>query len=135
MMSRGMIMIKECPCYREFEGEQLCVNDHEVKTMVTIDVDVELLKSELVSKDFITSESQDDICFCLAYLGEDGLYYCMSQQRCIRVRGQEVSEDEMQSALDVLAPKNVRYSSHVCGECLYNVIASLKEGGTAYCPV
>jgi len=104
--------------------------------MTTIDVDTDLIGSSHVSDEFINSKTEhDDLCFCLAYLGEDGLYYCMSQQQDIKVRGQQVSKDEMQRALDILAPENSRFSSVLCGECLYNILAALKDEGEAACPI
>ena len=141
--SRGIVMIegseflvKQCPCFREFEGEQLCINDNVLKRMITIDVDTELIGSEHVSKEFLkTKTADDDLCFCLAYLGEDGLYHCMSQQENILIRGQLVSREEMKQALDILAPENVQFSSILCGECLYNIIAALKDDGNPSCPI
>jgi hypothetical protein len=104
--------------------------------MVTIDVDMDLIGSKYVSEEFLrTKANDDDLCFCLAYLGEDELYHCMSQQQNIKIRGQEVSKEEMQQALEILAPENARFSSDLCGECLYNIIAALKEDRPASCPV
>lgn len=136
-LSEGMeFLIKQCPCFRELEGEQLCVNDKEIRKMITIDVDTDLIGSEHVSQEFINSKTdQDDLCYCLAYLGEDKRYYCMSQQRYIKVRGQEVSVEEMQKALEILAPKSALFSSVLCGECLYNIIAALKEDEPAACSI
>lgn len=136
-MNEGIeFLIKQCPCFREFEGEQLCVNDKEIRKMITIDVDTDLIGSEHISQDFINSKTdQDDLCYCLAYLGEDKRYYCMSQQRCIRIRGQEVRVDEMKKALEILAPKSALFSSVLCGECLYNIIAALKEERSAVFPI
>ena len=135
-MIEGMEFVKQCPCFREFEGEHLCINDTEIRKMTTIDVSTELIGSEHVSDEFINSKtSDDDLCFCLAYLGEDELYHCMSQQQNIKVRGQQVSKAEMQRALEILATENARFSSILCGECLYNVIAALKEEGEAACPI
>ena len=136
MIEGQEFLVKECPCFRDFEGEHLCVNDNHIRKMVTIDVDTELIKSQHVSQEFINSKSNDDdLCFCLAYLGEDELYYCMSQQRNIKVQGQEVRKDEMRRALEILAPEHTRFSSVLCGECLYNIIAALKEQGDATCPI
>ncbi|TFH05030.1 MAG: hypothetical protein E4H14_13535 [Candidatus Thorarchaeota archaeon] len=136
-MSEGTeFLVKQCPCFREFEGEQICINDDCLRKMVTIDVDTELIRSERVSEEFLgTISNDDDLCFCLAYLGEDGLYHCMSQQQNIKIRGQEVSKEEMKQALKILAPDNARFSSVLCGECLYNIIAALKEEGHASCPI
>ena len=104
--------------------------------MTTIDVSMELIGSKHISDEFISSKTKDDdLCFCLAYLGEDELYYCMSQQQDIKVRGQQVSKEEMDRALEILAPENARFSSVLCGECLYNIIAALKDEGEAACPI
>jgi hypothetical protein len=136
MIEGAGFLVKQCPCFREFEGEHLCVNDNYVKQMVTIDVDAELISSKHVSDEFINSRSNDDdLCFCLAYLGEDELYYCVSQQRDIKVRGQQVNKAEMQRALEILAPENARFSSVLCGECLYNIIAALKDEVGPACPI
>lgn len=136
MIEGAEFLVKQCPCFREFEGEHLCVNDNYVKKMITIDVDTELIGSKHVSDEFINSRSNDDdLCFCLAYLGEDELYYCMSQQRDIKVRGQQVSKAEMQRALEILAPENAQFSSVLCGECLYNIIAALKDELGPACPI
>jgi hypothetical protein len=136
MIEGADFLVKQCPCFREFEGEHLCVNDNYVKKMVTIDVDAELISSKHVSDEFINSRSNDDdLCYCLAYLGEDELYYCLSQQRDIKVRGQQVSKAEMLRAVEILAPENVRFSSVLCGECLYNIIAALKEEVGPACPI
>ena len=136
-MSEGTeFLVKQCPCFREFEGEQLCINDDNLRKMVTIDVDTELIGSSHVSEEFLRIKSiEDDLCFCLAYLGEDELYHCMSQQQNIKIRGQEVNKEEMKQALEILAPENARYSSVLCGECLYNIIAALKEEGHEACPI
>jgi hypothetical protein len=135
-MIEGMEFVKQCPCFREFEGEHLCINDTEIRKMITIDVDTDLIGSTHISQEFINSKSeQDDLCYCLAYLGEDERYYCMSQQRYIKVRGEEVSMEEMQKALEILSPKSALFSSVLCGECLYNIIAALKEDEPAACPV
>ena len=131
-----MLLIKQCPCFRTFEGENLCVNDDYVRKMVTIDVDTELIGSEHVSQEFIKNKTNDDeLCYCLAYLGEDELLYCMSQQRNIKVRGEQVDKREMQRALEILAPENARFSSVLCGECLYNIIAAFKEEASPSCPI
>ncbi|OLS31701.1 MAG: hypothetical protein ThorAB25_00030 [Candidatus Thorarchaeota archaeon AB_25] len=136
MIEGAEFLVKQCPCFREFEGEHLCVNDNYVKKMITIDVDTELIGSKHVSDEFINSRSNDDdLCFCLAYLGEDELYYCMFQQRDIKVRGRQVSKAEMQRALEILAPENAQFSSVLCGECLYNIIAALKDEVDPACPI
>jgi len=57
----------------------------------------------------------------------------MSQQQTILIRGQQVNKEEMQQALEILAPENVRFSSVLCGECLYNIIATLKEEDPPLC--
>lgn len=136
-MSEGTeFLVKQCPCFREFEGEQICINDDYLRKMVIIDVDAELIGSEHISKEFINTKSDaDDLCFCLAYLGEDELYHCISQQQNIKIRGQEVSKEEMKQALEILAPENAKFSSVLCGECLYNIIAALKDDGHASCPI
>ncbi|MFX1561190.1 MAG: hypothetical protein ACFFBL_11430 [Promethearchaeota archaeon] len=131
-----MLLIKQCPCFRDFEGEHLCVNDDYVRKMITIDVDTELIGSKHVSEEFINSKTNDDdLCFCLAYLGEDELFYCMSQQRNIKVQGLEVGKEEMQRALEILAPENARFSTVLCGECLYNIIAALRDEEEATCSI
>ena len=136
MIEGTEFLVKQCPCFREFEGEQLCVNDNYIRKMTTIDVDTELIGSKHVSDEFINSKTeQDDLCFCLAYLGEDELYHCVSQQQDIKVQGQQVRKEEMQRALEILAPENARFSSVLCGECLYNIIAALKDEGEAVCPI
>lgn len=135
MIEGTEFLVKQCPCFREFEGEHLCVNDEYIRKMTTIDVDTELIGSKYVSDEFINSKTNDDLCFCLAYLGKDRLYYCMSQQQNIKVRGQQVTKEEMQRALEILSPENVLFSSVLCGECLYNIIAALKDEGEATCPI
>ncbi|TFH03681.1 MAG: hypothetical protein E4H14_16295, partial [Candidatus Thorarchaeota archaeon] len=66
-MSEGTeVLVKQCPCFREFEGEQLCINDDYLRKMVTIDVDTELIGSKHVSEEFLRTKSNaDDLCFCL----------------------------------------------------------------------
>ena len=134
MTEGNEVFVKQCPCFRVFEGEHLCINDNELKKIVTIDVDTELIGSEHVSEEFLKVKTrEDDLCFCLAYLGDDELYYCMSQQENIRIRGQLVSKNEMKQALEILAPENVQFSSVLCGECLYNIIVALKGEGNPAC--
>jgi len=134
MIEGGVSLVKQCPCFRDFEGEHLCVNGNYVKKMVTIDVDTELIGSKHVSDEFISSKTnEDDLCFCLAYLGDDEFYYCMSQQQIIKVQGQLVSKEDMRRALEMLAPENARFSSVLCGECLYNIIAAMKNNEEATC--
>lgn len=129
-------LIKQCPCFREYEGEHLCVNDNYMKKMLTIHVGTELFGSAHLSNEFIKSKaSEDNLCFCLAYLGVDELYYCMSQQQNIKIRGQQVSREEMKRALEILAPENTKFSSILCGECLYKIIAALKEDLNTSCPI
>jgi len=129
-MSEGTeFLVKQCPCFREFEGEQLYINDDSLRKMVTIDVDTDLIGSKHVSEEFLRTKSNEDD------LGEDELYHCMSQQQNIKIRGQEVSKEEMKQALEILAPDNARFSSVLCGECLYNIIAALKDEGLASCPI
>jgi len=136
MIEGSEFLVKQCPCFREFDGEYLCINDSELKKMVTIDVDTNLIGSEYVSEEFLkVKTNEDDLCFCLAYLGDDELYYCMSQQESIRIRGQLVSKNEMKQALEILAPENVQFSSVLCGECLYNIIAALKDESNPACPI
>jgi len=136
MTEGSEFLVKQCPCFREFEGEHLCINDSELKKIVTIDVDTDLIGSEHVSEEFLKVKTRDDdLCFCLAYLGEDELYYCMSQQENIKIRGQLVSKNEMKQALEILAPENVQFSSVLCGECLYNIILALKDDDVPSCPI
>ena len=136
MIEGAEFLVKQCPCFRDFEGEYQCVNDNYVRKMITIDVDTELIGSDHVSEEFINSKTDDDdLCYCLAYLGEDELYYCMSQQQNIKVQGQKVSREEMQRALEILAPENARFSTVLCGECLYNIIVALRDEGEAASPI
>ncbi|TFF91069.1 hypothetical protein EU545_05785 [Candidatus Thorarchaeota archaeon] len=130
MNQSHVFLVRECPCFREFKGETLCVNDDKiVKDVITIDVDPDLFLSSHLSGDFMHSKTDDDcLCFCLAYLAEDGYYYCMSQQKRLRIRGEDVSKEEMNRALEVLLPSGVHFASVLCAECLYNVLVALKEG-------
>ncbi len=136
MIEGSEFLVKQCPCFREFEGEHLCINDSDLKKIVTIDVDTDLIGSEHVSEEFLKIKTkEDDLCFCLAYLGDDEHYYCMSQQENIKIRGQLVNKIEMKQALEILAPENVQFSSVLCGECLYNIIVALKDGSNSACPI
>jgi hypothetical protein len=51
------------------------------------------------------------------------------------VQGIKVSKLEKQRALEILAPENARFSSVLCGECLYNIIAALRDEDETACPI
>lgn len=121
-------LVKQCPCFREFRNEHLCVNGSDVRPVVKIELDADLLVSGHLDQGFTSQKSDDrDLCYCMAYRGEDDLYYCISQQEAIQVQGRVVSQHELDSARQMLEPDGVHYSTVLCGECLYNIIASLRE--------
>ncbi|MHA2359694.1 MAG: hypothetical protein ACXAB5_05440 [Candidatus Thorarchaeota archaeon] len=131
-----MNYVNACPCHRVFEDEQLCINEDQVKLIVTFDVNKDLMGTEFIPKSFAKGRGEDNLCFCLIYLEQsEDRFYCLSQEKRIQVRGEEVSSKDMQRALEMLVPENSLYEPELCNECLYNILASLKENGEASCSI
>lgn len=125
-----MRYVNACPCHRIFENEQLCINENPVKLIVTFDINKELIGSEFIPQSFTRIKEADNLCFCVIYLDEsENRFYCLSQDRRIQVQGEEVRGDEMKKALKMLIPENTLYEPELCNECLYNVLALLKNIG------
>jgi hypothetical protein len=113
-----------CPCYKDFEGELICLNADNL-----IDVEHAIFAAEILNqnatiesiKQFETNDGKT--CYSSIYT-YDGGCYCSSQGWRIRIHNEDITTDMLMQSIKLyaLGPTEMTVD---CASCIYGILLAL----------
>ncbi|MFW9788014.1 MAG: hypothetical protein ACFFE2_04730 [Candidatus Thorarchaeota archaeon] len=123
-VEREVTIYNFCPCFKDFEGELICLNndslcdiEHSIFAADILNQDASL---ELV-KQFEATDSKT--CYSSIYT-HDGSVYCSSQGFKIRIHREDITEDMLLQSIRLyaLGPTEITVD---CASCIYGILLAL----------
>ncbi len=113
-----------CPCYKDFEGELICLNADNL-----IDVEHAIFAAEIINQNAtIESIKQFEMndgktCYSSIYT-HDGGCYCSSQGWRIRIHNEDITTDMLMQSIKLyaLGPTEMTVD---CASCIYGILLAL----------
>ena len=126
--------VKGCPCFREFGGERVCLNNDDVLPVNAISVDTTFFDDVTSHRQLDEMKSENEsMCYLLIFLDRDhGDCYCVSQNRTIRIDGKDIKVSDIDSALQFVTNTEKSSDGLMCSECLYKYLRTLGEVSEGY---
>lgn len=124
MVEREVTIYNFCPCFKNFEGELICLNndslcdiEHSIFAADILNQDASL---ELVKQFQATDEKT---CYSSIYT-YNGCVYCSSQGFKIRIHREDITEDMLMQAIRLyaLGPTEITVD---CASCIYGILLAL----------
>jgi hypothetical protein len=124
LVEREVTIYNFCPCFKDFEGELICLNndslcdiEHSIFAADILNQDASL---ELV-KQFQATDEQT--CYSSIYT-YNGCVYCSSQGFKIRIHKEDITEDMLMQAIRLyaLGPTQITVD---CASCIYGILLAL----------
>ncbi|TFH06024.1 MAG: hypothetical protein E4H14_11595 [Candidatus Thorarchaeota archaeon] len=123
-MDEGIRVYKFCPCYKDFEGELICLNADGL-----IDVEQSIFAADILNQDasieMIKQFEMGDgkTCYSSIYTYE-GQCYCSSQGWKIRIHNEDISTDMLMQSVKLyaLGPSEISVD---CSSCIYGILLAL----------
>ena len=113
-----------CPCYKDFEGELICLNADGL-----IDVEHAIFAADILNQDasiekikqFETGDGKT--CYSSIYTHEGGCY-CSSQGWKIRIHNEDITSDMLMQSIKLyaLGPTEITVD---CASCIYGILLAL----------
>jgi hypothetical protein len=113
-----------CPCFKDFEGELICLNDDSL-----IDIEHSIFAADILNQDasldlvkqFECSDGKT--CYSSIYT-HDGKVYCSSQGWKIRIHKEDITADMLRSSIRLyaLGPTEITVD---CASCIYGILLAL----------
>jgi hypothetical protein len=113
-----------CPCFKDFEGELICLNDDSLcdieHAIFAADILNQKATLDLV-KQFETEDGQT--CYSSVYT-YDGHVYCASQGDKIRIHKEDITANMLQQSIRLyaLGPSEITID---CASCIYGILLAL----------
>ncbi|MBY8998975.1 MAG: hypothetical protein KGD60_14710 [Candidatus Thorarchaeota archaeon] len=113
-----------CPCYKDFEGELICLNDDNL-----IDIDHSIFAADILNQDatldLVKQFEMGDgrTCYSSIYT-HDGHTYCSSQGWRIRIHKEDIKSDMLMQSIRLYAigPAEITVD---CASCIYGILLAL----------
>jgi hypothetical protein len=113
-----------CPCYKDFEGELICLNDDGL-----IDIDHGMVASEILGQEStLKSIKRFEVgdgrtCYTSVYT-YDGEVYCVSQGWKIRIHDESITSEMLEQSIKfyTLGPLEISID---CSSCIYGILLAL----------
>ncbi|MHA1137276.1 MAG: hypothetical protein ACTSSE_12395 [Candidatus Thorarchaeota archaeon] len=123
-MEKKVRVYNFCPCYKDFEGELICLNADGL-----IDVEHAIFAADILNQDasieMIKQFEMDDgkTCYSSIYT-YDGGCYCSSQGWKIRIHNQDITADMLMQSIKLyaLGPTEITVD---CASCIYGILLAL----------
>jgi len=113
-----------CPCFKDFEGELICLNNDSL-----IDVEHTIFAADILNRDAsleaLKSFEINDGCTCYSSIyTHNGHTYCSSQGDRIRIHQTDITSDMLESAIKLysLGPTEITVD---CATCIYGILLAL----------
>ena len=123
-MEKEVRVYNFCPCYKDFEGEIICLNADGL-----IDVEHAIFAADILNQnaslDMIKQFEMDDgkTCYSSIYT-HDGGCYCSSQGWKIRIHNEDITADMLMQSIKLyaLGPTEITVD---CASCIYGILLAL----------
>ncbi len=120
-------IVRGCPCFKEADGEQLCLNQDRVVDIEFIPIDPNVLAQGSLDGD-IACESNNTICFQLLQIdNEQKKIVCISRDQDIVIRNEFVNPIDLVDAVEMLSGKSHNDHVNICNECIYGILENLSS--------
>ncbi len=113
-----------CPCYKDFEGELICLNDDSL-----CDIEHSIFAADILNqgatldlvKQFEVNDGQT--CYSSVYT-HDGHAYCSSQGNKIRIHNEDITSEMLSQSIKLyaLGPTEITVD---CASCIYGILLAL----------
>ncbi|MHA1964500.1 MAG: hypothetical protein ACW97G_07965 [Candidatus Thorarchaeota archaeon] len=123
-MEKEVTIYNFCPCFKDFEGELICLNNDSLS-----DIDHSIFAADVLNqgaslemvKQFEAPDGQT--CYSSIYT-HDGCVYCASQGFKIRIHKEDISEDMLLQSIRLyaLGPTEITVD---CASCIYGILLAL----------
>ncbi|MFW9963549.1 MAG: hypothetical protein ACFFCX_08300 [Candidatus Sifarchaeia archaeon] len=123
-MEKEVTIYNFCPCFKDFEGELICLNNDSLS-----DIDHSIFAADVLNNDAsIDLVKQFEIadgktCYTSIYT-YDGCVYCSSQGFKIRIHKEDITDDMLLQAIKLyaLGPTQITID---CASCIYGILLAL----------
>jgi len=113
-----------CPCYKDFEGEFICLNADGL-----IDVEHAIFAADILNQDASIEKIKQfemgdgKTCYSSIYT-HDGWCYCSSQGWKIRIHNEDITTDMLMQSIKLyaLGPTEITVD---CASCIYGILLAL----------
>jgi len=113
-----------CPCFKDFEGELICLNDDNL-----IDIEHSIFAADILNQNAtLDTVKQFEVgdgktCYSSIYT-YDGHTYCSSQGWRIRIHKEDIKSDMLMSSIRLyaLGPTEITVD---CASCIYGILLAL----------
>ncbi|MFW9805719.1 MAG: hypothetical protein ACFFFK_03200 [Candidatus Thorarchaeota archaeon] len=123
-MEKEVAIYNFCPCFKDFEGELICLNDDSL-----IDIEHTIFAADILNQDASIElvkqfECADGkTCYSSIYTYKDNVY-CSSQGWKIRIHKEDITKDMLMSSIRLyaLGPTEITVD---CASCIYGILLAL----------
>lgn len=113
-----------CPCFKDFEGELICLNDDSLCDIEHSIFAADILDQE-ASIDLVKQFEVKDghTCYSSVYT-HDGYTYCSSQGTKIQIHNEDITSEMLQQSIKLysLGPTEITVD---CASCIYGILLAL----------
>ena len=123
-MEKEVTIYNFCPCFKDFEGELICLNDDSL-----CDIEHSIFAADILNQDasleLIKQFEVGDgkTCYSSIYT-HDGSVYCSSQGFKIRIHKEDITSDMLKQSIKLyaLGPTEITVD---CASCIYGILLAL----------
>ncbi len=123
-MEKEVTIYNFCPCFKDFEGELICLNDDSL-----CDIEHSIFAADILNQDAsINLVKQFEVgdgrtCYTSIYT-YNGCVYCSSQGFKIRIHKEDITDDMLLQAIRLyaLGPSQITVD---CASCIYGILLAL----------
>lgn len=123
-MEKEVTIYNFCPCFKDFEGELICLNNDSL-----IDIEHTIFAADILNQDASIDlvkqfECADGkTCYSSIYTYKDSVY-CSSQGWKIRIHKEDITKDMLMSSIRLyaLGPTEITVD---CASCIYGILLAL----------
>ncbi|MHA3964349.1 MAG: hypothetical protein AM325_012520 [Candidatus Thorarchaeota archaeon SMTZ1-45] len=123
-MKKEVTIYNFCPCYKDFEGELICLNNDSL-----CDIEHSIFAADILNQeatlDLVKQFEIPDgkTCYSSIYT-YDGCVYCSSQGFKIRIHKEDITDDMLSQAIRLyaLGPTQITVD---CASCIYGILLAL----------
>ncbi|MFW9793975.1 MAG: hypothetical protein ACFFEE_06730 [Candidatus Thorarchaeota archaeon] len=123
-MEKEVRIYNFCPCFKDFEGELICLNDDSLCDIEHSIFAADILNQEATLDLVKQFETKDGMtCYSSVYT-YDGHVYCSSQGNKIRIHKGDITSDMLQQSIKLyaLGPTEITID---CASCIYGILLAL----------
>jgi hypothetical protein len=124
MLEKEVRVYSFCPCFKDFEGELICLNNDSLN-----DIEHTIFAADILNRDASLEGIKDfeinDGCTCYSSIyTHNGCTYCSSQGMKIRIHKTDITTDMLESAIKLysLGPTEISID---CASCIYGILLAL----------